>query len=49
MIQALVEAKNAGIILSNKTLIELSGLQISADEEAGRLSVEPVETDQEIV
>ena len=36
----LVESRQAGIILSNRTKIELSGFQIVADEEEERLEAE---------
>ena len=38
MLQALVEAKNAGIMLSNETLLEISGLPVDPVREAGRLN-----------
>jgi len=40
-ISALVEARNAGLNLSNETKIELSGLQIDPDEEALRIQNDP--------
>jgi len=40
MLQALVEAQNAGILLSNETKIELSGLQIDLANETARISEE---------
>ena len=40
-ISALVEARNAGIMLSNDTKIGLSGLQLDAEQEAEKLAAEP--------
>jgi hypothetical protein len=40
ILQALVEARNAGIVLSNQTLVELSGLPIDPILEAERIENE---------
>jgi hypothetical protein len=39
-LQALLDAKNAGMVLSNQTMIELSGLQIDPNEEMARVESE---------
>ena len=49
ILQALVEARNAGIVLSNQTLVELSGLPVDPILEAERLEKErvlPVENNE---
>jgi SPP1 family phage portal protein len=48
ILQALVEARNAGIVLSNQTLVELSGLPIDPILEAERIKNEPADSQSDV-